>query len=136
MDHFPGLPLVPGVLQIEMIAQLAGKCIALANPEVLPVLGAVKSAKFYRNVGPGDACLIHARIERIARDHAVASGEITVDSRKVAAAQILFGLTERERLSSEGFDEVSREWKQGPGGPATPERMPDPMRDSMKEAGQ
>lgn len=113
LDHFPGFPLVPGVLQIEMIAQLAGKCIALANPGVLPVLGTVKSAKFYRNVGPGDPCLIQVRIERSTRDYAVASGEITVNGGKVAAAQVLFGMTARKKLTSEDFDEVSREWLRG-----------------------
>ncbi len=110
MDHFPGLPIVPGVLQIEMIAQMAGKCIALSRPGILPVLGSVKSAKFYHNIQPGEACLIKGRIEKIARNYALAEGEIEVAGRKVSAASILFGLIDRGQLHSNEFDAVSQDW--------------------------
>ena len=61
LDHFPGYPIVPGVLQIEMIAQLAGKCVALSRPGILPVLGTVKGAKFYAQIKPGETCQIKDR---------------------------------------------------------------------------
>ena len=47
MDHFNGFPIVPGVLQIEMMATTGGKAIKLAEDSWLPVLGSVKKAKFY-----------------------------------------------------------------------------------------
>ena len=109
-DHFPGFPIVPGVLQIEMIAQLAGKCAAMAVPSVLPVLGSVRTAKFYRNVKPGDLCVISARVEKSASTYILGSGEITVNGERVASASMLFGLVDRRVLASENFDEVTQTW--------------------------
>jgi 3-hydroxyacyl-[acyl-carrier-protein] dehydratase len=110
-DHFPGMPIVPGVLQIEMIAQLAGKCIAMARTEVLPVIGSVKGAKFYQSIRPGDQCFIHIEVKKIAQGYALADGFITVNNERVSSAEIFFGLTPRERLSSESFDDVTRDFK-------------------------
>ncbi len=110
MDHFPGMPIVPGVLQIEMIAQMAGKCAAMANPEILPVLGSVKNAKFYKNVNPGDLCVIKARIIKMSKNYVVGEGEIEVDGQKVASASILFGVVERSKLSSNSFDAVTQDF--------------------------
>lgn len=112
MDHFPGFPIVPGVLQIEMIAQMAGKCIAMSVPGVLPVLGTVKAAKFYRNVHPGDLCVIKARVLKVAKNYALGEGDIEVDGQKVSSATILFGMVDRSRLNSNEFDSVTQEFLQ------------------------
>ncbi|MGZ3744896.1 MAG: 3-hydroxyacyl-ACP dehydratase FabZ family protein [Pseudobdellovibrionaceae bacterium] len=111
MDHFPGMPIVPGVLQIEMMAQLAGKCYAIANPEILPVLGTVKAAKFYGNVNPGDRCIIQAVIVKASKGFLVADASIEVEGKKVSSASILFGQVQRSRLSSQSFDAVVEDWK-------------------------
>lgn len=110
MDHFPGMPIVPGVLQIEMMAQMAGKCIAMSRREILPVLGSVKSAKFFHNIHPGDMCIVKARVIKIAKSYSLADGEIEVDGQKVSTASILFGHVERGRLASEEFDAVTTDW--------------------------
>ncbi len=110
-DHFPGMPIVPGVLQIEMMAQLAGKCIALAHPGILPVLGSVKSAKYYHNINPDEQCVIKVTITKIAKGYSTAEGVIEVNSKRVSTASIFFGQVERSRLSSEDFDAVTLEWK-------------------------
>lgn len=110
MDHFPGMPIVPGVLQIEMIAQMAGKCAAMANPSILPVLGAVKSAKFYKNVNPGDLCVIKARVTKIAKSYILGEGDIEVDGEKVASASLLFGVVDRSKLASNNFDAVTQDF--------------------------
>lgn len=111
MDHFPGMPIVPGVLQIEMMAQMAGKCYAIAHPEILPVLGTVKAAKFYGNVNPGDRCVIHAEIVKEGRGFLVADAFVEVEGKKVSSATILFGQVQRNRLSSQEFDAVVEDWK-------------------------
>lgn len=111
LDHFPGFALVPGVLQIEMIAQMAGKCAAIARPEILPVLGTVKGAKFYRHVHPGDACTIKARVTKTGKNYVLGEGEIFVLDQKVAWASLLFGVVERSRLQSNDFDAVTLEWQ-------------------------
>lgn len=110
MDHFPGMPIVPGVLQIEMIAQMAGKCAAMANPGILPVLGAVKSAKFYKNINPGDLCVIKARVTKIAKTYVLGEGDIEVDGQKVSSASILFGVVDRAKLNSNSFDAVTQDF--------------------------
>ena len=111
MDHFPGIPIVPGVLQIEMMAQMAGKCFAIANPGVLPVLGTVKAAKFYGNIKPGERCVIYAEIIKSGKGFLVADGFIEVEGKKVSSATILFGQVQRSRLSSQEFDAVVEDWK-------------------------
>ena len=105
-DHFPGMPIVPGVLQIEMIAQLAGKCIAMKHPAILPVLGSVKSAKYYHNINPGDRCTIKATVQKIGKGYAIAEGIIEVEGKRVSTASILFGQVERSRLTSAHIDKV------------------------------
>jgi hypothetical protein len=110
MDHFPGYPIVPGVLQIEMMAQMAGKCIAIGKPEVLPVLGNVKSAKFYKSIIPGDQCWIYAEIVKVTKNYGVAEVYVEVDKIKVASAEILFGFVPRKNLESNSFDAVTSEW--------------------------
>jgi 3-hydroxyacyl-[acyl-carrier-protein] dehydratase len=111
MDHFPGMPIVPGVLQIEMMAQMAGKCYAIANPEILPVLGTVKAAKFYNNVKPGDRCVIYAEIVKASKGFLVAEAYVEVEGKKVSSASILFGQVPRSQLSSQEFDAVIEDWK-------------------------
>lgn len=110
IDHFPGFPIVPGVLQIEMIAQMAGKCAAMSTGGILPVLGAVKSAKFYRNINPGDRCVIKAKVTKITKSYILGEGEIEVDGQKCSAASILFGVVDRAKLNSNGFDQVTQEF--------------------------
>lgn len=109
-DHFPGMPIVPGVLQIEMIAQMAGKCIALSQQGILPVLGSVKSAKFYHNVRPGDQCFIKVSISKVTSSYSIADGVIEVEGKKMSAATILFGHIPRENINSESFDAVTQDW--------------------------
>jgi 3-hydroxyacyl-[acyl-carrier-protein] dehydratase len=111
MDHFPGMPIVPGVLQIEMIAQLGGKCITMALPSKLPVLGSVKSSRFYRPVLPGDLCVIKASVLKIAGQFAQIDGSIEVDGQKCCSASILFGFVERSLAAMPERDLLVEEWK-------------------------
>jgi 3-hydroxyacyl-[acyl-carrier-protein] dehydratase len=88
MDHFPGLAVVPGVLHVEMIAQVGGKCVMAVNPGILPLLGSIKSAKFYNKIVPGDQAIIKVQVV-IRKEFSIASGHIEVEGKKVSAAEII-----------------------------------------------
>jgi 3-hydroxyacyl-[acyl-carrier-protein] dehydratase len=64
--HFPQMAVMPGVLQLEALAQAAGLIIALGNQfdkaKDLALLAGIDNAKFRRMVVPGDQLILHAEI--------------------------------------------------------------------------
>ena len=70
--HFPGHPLVPGVLLTETMAQASGYLVlALMNFSHMPFLMAVDKARFRSFVGPGAELAIEARLEHEGSGYAV-----------------------------------------------------------------
>ncbi len=64
-NHLPGEPLVPGVIVIEALAQLAGIAIIGADREPLRgYLGEVTSMRFHRLIHPGEEILLEASLEQ------------------------------------------------------------------------
>ncbi len=116
-DHFPGFPVVPGVLQIEMIAQTGGKCVRLALGHEFTVLGQVKSAKFYRNIEPGDQCIVKIEVQKLAKAYAIATGVIEVNGEKCATAEIMYGILSRDKLDPNYHDPILLDWKKRKGLP-------------------
>ena len=90
-DHFPGLPIVPGVLQVEMIAQVGGRCVRAARPEVLTVLSSVKNAKFRKSIRPGDQAFIRVKVLANRENYALVEGQVEVNDQKVSEAQVMYG---------------------------------------------
>lgn len=89
--HFPGHPLVPGVLMIETMAQASGILIMhTIDFAKIPLLATVKEAKFRDFVGPQTKLDIKAEIEHEGSGYAVTRAEIRVEGKRIANAQLTY----------------------------------------------
>lgn len=96
--HFPGFPLLPGVLIVEALAQTAGLA-AAAMPENrgrLAVFAGIEKVRFRRQVVPGDTLEMEMAITRWRRSLAEATGTATVDGEKACEATLRFAVTDQE----------------------------------------
>lgn len=94
--HFPGRPVMPGVLQIEAMAQLAG-CI-LIDPDnekkLIPMFTAIDGVKFRRPVVPGDRLDMDTRVVKFRRNMGEVVGTATVNGQIASEATFRFILVE------------------------------------------
>lgn len=89
--HFPGYPILPGVLMIEMMAQTGGwLAMALCRFERMAFLAQVKEAKLRSFVTPGRSLQTEVRLVHEGSGFAVAAGRIRADDRPVADAEITY----------------------------------------------
>jgi 3-hydroxyacyl-[acyl-carrier-protein] dehydratase len=87
--HFPGMPLVPGVLLIETMAQASGMLLlAVKDFEAMPFLMSVDGAKMRTFVEPGAVLDIEAELEHDGSGFAVTKAKITSAGKKVCDAQM------------------------------------------------
>jgi len=96
--HFPQKAVMPGVLIIEAMAQVAGVLIAKKTEDShtkLMLLAAVDGARFRRPVEPGDQLRIEAVLTTMRRTAAKVTGKVTVDGKLVAEAQLMCAVIER-----------------------------------------
>ena len=91
--HFPGHPVMPGVLQLEALAQacavLAFKSVGISPDELVVYLMAIDNAKFRKPVVPGDKLVLTAEVVRAKSQIWKQRGVATVDGAVVCEADFL-----------------------------------------------
>lgn len=96
--HYPGMPIMPGVLIVESMAQV-GAAILLMNPALkgkVPLIGAIDGVKFKRMVQPGDQLMIDIEILWLRGSIGRTKGTATVDGELAASMEMTFKLMPKE----------------------------------------
>ncbi len=101
--HFPGMPVMPGVLQIEALAQTAG-VLSMTVPGVSPLthvgyLMSLDDVKFRRLVEPGDRLDLEVEVTQMKRSIVKVRARATVDGERACEATITAAIRELPRAA-------------------------------------
>lgn len=101
--HFPGYPVMPGVLILESLAQAAGVLAFHSftdqlNADTLMLFVGIDDARFRRQVTPGDQLHLHVDVLRQMRGVLRCKGVAKVDGEEVTSATMLFARQDRKSV--------------------------------------
>ena len=97
--HFPGAPIMPGVLILEAIAQTGGILVHQKGiSSKIAVLSTVTSAKFRRPVTPGDALYLHVKGNLISNTGGKIQGKAIVGDVLCAECELSFVMVKKDQL--------------------------------------
>jgi len=95
--HFPDFPIMPGVLQIEALAQTA--CVAALilpeNRDKIGLFAGLDKVRFKRQVRPGDTLRLEVQFEKIRMGIGKGKGQATVDGQLACEAELIFAIANR-----------------------------------------
>ena len=94
--HFPGRPTLPGVLMCEAIAQL-GAYVVLSNQKYvgkLPLFGGLDSARFRKQVGPGDQVRLEVSLGKMSARAGKGSGRALLNGEVACECELFFVLVD------------------------------------------
>jgi 3-hydroxyacyl-[acyl-carrier-protein] dehydratase len=109
--HWPGNPVMPGVLVLEAMAQVGGIMLLTLTPDTdqIALFGGVQKARFRHQVNPGDQ--LRLEVEMVRRKGAIGrvKATATVDAKVVADAELTFALSDTDQAGA-------TEWPRQPRG--------------------
>jgi 3-hydroxyacyl-[acyl-carrier-protein] dehydratase len=92
--HFPGNPIVPGVIQLEALAQ-AGAIALLSDQRYagkLPLFGGVEKVRWRRVVRPGDTITLSVTLERLSARGGWGAARASIDDQTACEARLFFAI--------------------------------------------